>query len=129
MPIPRPSLTDWRDSPRKRRREKYANVRSEYGGETFDSKAELARWVDLQLLRKGKVITDLQRQVSFELIPKQVRPSGGVERPCCYVADFVYFEGGKRVVEDVKGALTPEYRLKRKLMLHVHGIEIREIKA
>lgn len=129
VPAPRPSLTEWRDSPRKRRREKYANVRSVYQGENFDSKAELKRWVDLLLLQKAKQISGLERQVPFVLIPRQTRPSGGVERECTYVADFVYVEGGKRVVEDVKGALTPEYRLKRKLMLHVHGIEIREIKA
>ncbi len=66
----------------------------------------------------------------FVLIPRLTRPSGGVERETAYLADFVYLdEAGHRVVEDVKGAATPEYRLKRKLMLHVHGIEIREIKA
>ncbi|MBI5259803.1 MAG: DUF1064 domain-containing protein [Burkholderiales bacterium] len=130
-PLPaRPSLTDWRDHPRQKRHEKYSNVRCEFEGQKFDSKAELKRWLDLRLLLRAREITNLERQVSFELVPKTTRPSGGVERAVHYIADFVYTDRrGLRVVEDVKGAATPEYRLKRKLMLHVHGIEIREIKA
>lgn len=50
-----------------------------------------------------------------------------VERECSYKADFVYTEGGETVVEDVKGYRTKEYIIKRKLMLHVYGIRIREI--
>lgn len=126
----RPSLTDWRDNPRQRRHEKYANVRCEHNGEKFDSKAELRRWLDLCLLAKAREITKLERQVPFLLIPKTARPSGGHERECSYIADFVYVDRtGRRVVEDVKGCATPEYRLKRKLMLHLHGVEIREVKA
>lgn len=66
-------------------------------------------------------IRGLKWQVRFELIPKQ---SG--ERACHYVADFVYEENGVRVVEDCKGMRTPLYVVKRKLMLFVHGIKIRE---
>lgn len=127
--LKRPSLMDWRDAPRARRREKYANVRCEVDGEKFDSKAERDRWLALKLLQRAKQIRELQRQVKFVLIPAQRRPSGGSERECSYVADFVYLVGGTRVVEDVKGAATPEYRIKRKLMLQVHGVEIREVKA
>jgi hypothetical protein len=47
-----------------------------------------------------------------------------------YLADFVYLtKEGARVVEDVKGAVTPEFRLKRKLMLHVHKIEVQEVRS
>lgn len=128
--IARPSIIDWRGAPRQRRHEKYRNVRCEHEGQRFDSRAELRRWLALLLLQRAGEISELRRQVPFVLIPKQRRPSGGHERECSYVADFVYVDRrGQRVVEDVKGAVTPEYRLKRKLLLHVHGIEIREVAA
>ena len=47
-----------------------------------------------------------------------------------YVADFQYVENGKLVVEDVKSKITqenPVYRIKKHLMMSVHGIEINEI--
>jgi hypothetical protein len=68
--------------------------------------------------------------VPFELIPAQVSPSGKRERPTMYLADFVYRTAdGIEVVEDVKGAVTPEFRLKRKLMLWRHGIEVKEVRS
>lgn len=124
------TLTALRDQPRQREDRKYRNVVVETEAGRFDSKAEHRRWLYLDQLRRAGEIRDLQRQVPFELIPAQVRPSGGKERPTVYVADFVYEDRtGARIVEDVKGASTPEYRLKRKLMLWRHGVEIREIKA
>lgn len=54
------------------------------------------------------------------------KPPKLVERACEYVADFVYIENGKTVVEDAKGVKTPEYRIKRKLMLERYGIKIKE---
>ena len=90
-------------------------------GQVFDSVKEYHRWGMLKLLERAGRISDLKRQVSYELIPKQQG-----ERACSYVADFTYMEGGKLVVEDCKGFRTPEYRLKRKLMLWVHGIRIKE---
>ena len=50
-----------------------------------------------------------------------------LEREVSYVADFVYTENGKRIVEDTKGFKTKDYIIKRKLMLHVHGIRIKEV--
>lgn len=90
-------------------------------GQVFDSVKEQHRWGMLRLLERAGRISDLKRQVSYELIPKQQG-----ERACSYVADFTYMENGKLVVEDCKGFRTPEYRLKRKLMLWVHGIKIKE---
>ena len=67
--------------------------------------------------------------MTAKLMPPQ-RPSGGWERETKYLADFAYrTKDGTIVVEDVKGAVTPEFRLKRKLMLHVHGIEVQEIRS
>jgi hypothetical protein len=109
---------------------KYGNVRVVVNGIAFDSKAEARRWEYLLMLSKAKEITDLQRQTPYELIPAMVAPSGKKQRPTTYLADFTYrTKAGAFIVEDVKGAVTPEFRLKRKLMLHVHGIEIQEIRS
>ena len=90
-------------------------------GQVFDSVKEFHRWGCLRLLERAGRISDLRRQVSFELIPKQKG-----ERACSYVADFVYYENGQLVVEDCKGFKTEVYRIKKKLMLWVHGISIKE---
>lgn len=128
----RPSMIDMRDRPaeRQKRTQKYGNTKVEDAGRTFDSKAEHKRWQYLAMLEKAGEIRDLRLQVPFELIPAQVTPSGKKERPTVYLADFVYLDrDNKTVVEDVKGAVTPEFRLKRKLMLHVHGIEVKEVRS
>ena len=129
----RPSLTAMRDAPAEkvRRTQKYGNQKVVDKGITFDSKAEHKRWAYLVMLEKAKEIRDLRLQVPFELIPAQVSPSGKKERPTVYLADFTYIDArtGKTIVEDVKGAVTPEFRLKRKLMLHVHGIEVQEVRS
>lgn len=95
-------------------------------GETFDSVKEYNRYRELLLLARAGKIHDVIRQVKFELIPKQ-----DGERACNYIADFVYWEGDKMVVEDVKGykngAAYELFKIKRKLMLARHGIRIREV--
>ena len=106
---------------------KYHNRKVTRDGETFDSVKEYRRFCELRLLEKAGAVTDLRRQVKFELIPAQRIDGKVAERACSYVADFVYMENGQQVVEDTKGMRTQEYRLKRKLMLWVHGIRIREM--
>lgn len=105
---------------------KYHNRKVTRDGETFDSVKEYRRFCELRLLERAGAVTDLRRQVKFELIPAQRIDGKVAERACSYVADFVYMENGQQVVEDAKGMRTQEYRLKRKLMLWVHGIRIRE---
>lgn len=87
----------------------------------FDSKREAKRAQELELLQKCGEISDLRYQVPFELIPKI-----GKSRAAFYVADFVYNENGQMVVEDAKGFKPAVYLLKKKLMLYVHNISIRE---
>jgi hypothetical protein len=128
----RPTINDMRDHPaeRQKRGQKYGNSKIVDSGITFDSKAEHKRWQHLVLLEKAGEIKDLRLQVPFELIPAQVSPLGKKQRPTVYLADFCYTDkAGRKVVEDVKGAVTPEYRLKRKLMLWRHGIEIQEVRS
>lgn len=101
---------------------KYNNIKTVVDGITFDSKKEAQRYQVLKMLERAGAITDLKCQVAFELIPKQQG-----ERAVKYIADFVYKENGKVVVEDVKGKRTQVYILKRKLMLWVHGIRVVEV--
>ena len=106
-------------------------------GNSYDSKKEYRRYRELQLLERAGQITNLRRQVKFVLIPAQREPEqsgprGGrkpgtlIEREVAYYADFAYEVNGNTVVEDCKGVRTPEYRIKKKLMLWVHGIRILE---
>ena len=122
---------------------KYGNKKVMYDGIVFDSKKEAVRYAELKLLERSGHITDLERQVPFELIPTlreepneqykrgakkgQFKPGKVIERPCYYIADFVYTEDGKKVVEDTKGFKTKDFIIKRKLMLYVHGIRIKEV--
>jgi len=88
---------------------------------------ECKRYEDLLLLAHIGEISDLQLQVSYMLIPKQVGAKRH-ERAVGYVADFVYKDkAGNTVVEDSKGMKTREYIIKRKLMLQIHGITITEV--
>ena len=87
---------------------KYGNIKTiTSDGIKHDSKKEANRWCVLKLLERAGKIQDLQRQVKYELIPKQ-----DGERPVYYIADFVYMENGNKVVEDAKGMRTKEYKLK-----------------
>ena len=105
-------------------------MRNKYGakkvmlddGQVFDSKREYRRWCELVLLEQAGQISELRRQVVFELIPKQ-----DGERACKYVADFVYRDQtGKTVVEDCKGLRTDAYRIKRKLFQWRYDMKIKE---
>lgn len=118
---------------------KYGSSKFIIDGIVFDSKKEAFRYQELKLLERAGTITDLQRQVKFVLIPTQrepdtTGPKGGIhkgkiiEKECAYFADFVYKTAdGLQIVEDTKGMKTTEYIIKRKLMLHVHGIRIHEV--
>lgn len=106
---------------------KYQSKKTVVDGITFDSAKEAKRYAELRLLQRAGQIFELQRQVPYVLVPKQVIDGKTVERPVVYKADFVYTENGSEVVEDVKGLRTKEYIIKRKLMLWQHGIQIREV--
>lgn len=123
---------------------KYYNIKTKTtDGIVFDSCKEARRWEQLLLLQRAGEITDLQRQVTYELIPAQYETieryskTGKrlqdkvklVERKVEYVADFVYHDSksGELIVEDTKGVRTKDYVIKRKLMYAVYGIKIREV--
>ena len=111
---------------------KFGNKKTTIDGITFDSRHEAYRYAELKLMERTGLIHELQLQVPFELIPKQMDGKRVAERAVIYKADFVYQipeENGEShiVVEDAKGVKTKEYILKRKLMRWIHGIEIKEV--
>ncbi len=109
---------------------KYRAKKTICNGETFDSRKEAARYRELLLLEKAGKISNLRRQVKFELLPKQTDENGKcIEKACTYKADFVYRDNelNREIVEDVKGMRTDVYKIKRKLMLYMRGIRISEV--
>lgn len=121
---------------------KYHSTKTQVGEITFDSIKEARRYNELLLMERSGVISDLERQVRFILIPAQrmpgtIGPRGGfkrgklLERELAYVADFVYMRDGQKVVEDVKGykagTAYTVFTIKRKLMLYVYGIKVEEV--
>lgn len=115
-------------------------------GETFDSKKEYRRYCELKLLERAGKIKNLEKQVKFVLIPAQYetyerygkkgrRLKDGqklLEKECAYIADFRYqdIHTGELIVEDVKSEATKKkesYIIKRKLMLSVFKIKIKEV--
>ena len=106
-------------------RSKYRARKTTVDGITFDSRKEADRYLVLKGLEKDGSIEDLRRQVRYELVPA-FDVDGRHYRPVYYVADFVYVEDGKEVVEDVKGMRTDVYRLKSKLFAYRYGMSITE---
>ena len=124
---------------------KFNAKKIEFNGIKFDSKKECERYKVLKNLEEKGEISNLELQKKFILIPKQemeyeeTLKSGKIktktrtiEREISYIADFYYKDkDGKEVVEDVKGckfgAAYNIFVIKRKLMLYIHNIQIKEI--
>lgn len=110
---------------------KYRAQKTVVDGITFDSKKEAKRWCELRLLEKAGHIMNLERQHAIWLtigntpIKKKSKgyPNG---RRVKWIADFVYFEGTKRIYEDTKGFRTREGALKIAIVeaMHPH-VEVR----
>jgi len=107
---------------------KYRNVPTEVDGIKFPSKKQANRYRELKLMQRAGAIMGLELERWFDLVVNGVRIAK-------YRADFTYAEVIKKapdveelveVVEDSKGFRTREYRIKKKLMKAIHGIEIRE---
>ena len=101
------------------KKNKYNAVRKSVDGLSFHSTGEARRYADLKWLAQAGRITNLRLQVRYPLAVNGIYVT-------TYTADFVYLENGTEVVEDFKGHKTPEYRLKKALMLAVHGVTITE---
>jgi hypothetical protein len=98
---------------------KYRNVRTEVDGITFASRREANRYGELKLLERAREIQGLTLQPAYDLVIDGTKI-------CRYVGDFRYIERDHVIVEDSKGCKTREYKIKKKLMKAIFGIEIRE---
>lgn len=102
---------------------KFHAIKTTIDGVVFDSRKESRRYGELLLLQKANEIRGLELQPKFTL-----KVNG--EMICNYFGDFAYFEGDRRIVEDVKSGptRTPVYRLKIKLLLALNpGLDHREV--
>ena len=98
---------------------KYNNVKCTYSGIKFDSIGERNRYRELEMMQNqcGQII-ELKTQVKFPIIVNEVKI-------CNYIADFTYHnKNGDYIVEDFKGVQTSIFKLKKKLMKAVYGIDI-----
>lgn len=101
---------------------KYHNVKTIIEGIKFDSKKEAARYKELCLLFRAGEIKDLECQPKYP-----IKING--QKICSYIADFRYRNKGKGewIIEDVKGFKTAIYRLKKKLVFALYGVEVNEV--
>lgn len=98
---------------------KYKNVRTDSDGIKFDSKKECDYYGILKLRKAAGELT-FERQVKYDFTINGVLV-------CSYVADFVLQFPCYKLVVDVKGMCTPMYKIKKKLMKAVYGIDITEV--
>lgn len=105
----------------KKGKSKYNNQKIEYDGIKFDSKREAGRFLELRMMERAGLVKNLRLQVPYEL-----NEEGKFSYK--YIADFVYFDVEKNyeIIEDAKGAKTVTYKKKKKLMLKIYGINIKE---
>ena len=110
---------------------KYGNRKVVVDGLTFDSKRESQRWGELQMLERAGHIRDLRRQVAYELVPGVKFTGDKRAKPAIrYFADFVYVEGDRETIEDIKSPASANlqaFKLKRHLLLALHGREVKVI--
>ena len=123
---------------------KYHNKKVIVDGVTYDSKREYARWSFLKTMEQQGLISELKRQVKFELIPpikeekvvqlktKEKTTEKTVQRAIEYIADFVYMKGDTMVVEDIKasskmGAIDRVFLIKEKLFRYRYGFCIKRV--
>lgn len=110
---------------------KIQHVKIKVGDVEFDSIAEHDRYIELLLMQKAGVISDLECHPSYEVIPKQETPEGRQNfRNVIYTPDFRYKRDGKEIVEEVKSEFTrkeKDYVLRRKMLYFTKGIYVEEI--
>lgn len=99
---------------------KYRNIKVEIDGYVFDSKKEANRYAELSCLERAGEIKNLELQPKYEIVLNS-------RKICTYKADFLYIQAGRIIVEDVKGIRTAVYKLKKKLVEALYGIQIVEI--
>lgn len=117
------TAAEYRKQASQPRRSKYRNRKTVVDGITFDSKREAAYYSELKLREKAGEVYEVELQRPFALTVNG-------KLICTYRSDFHFFDAiaNRRRVVDTKGFVTPEFKLKAKLMQAVHGIEVEIVK-
>lgn len=105
---------------------KYNAKKVTYDNIQFDSKFEAIYYAFLkELLKQGK-ISALQRQVKYEILPRQTDAIGKFKyHPVEYKSDFEYDDvQGVHHTVDTKGFKTADFRIKQKLFYYRTNREI-----
>lgn len=105
---------------------KYRALKTTVGGITFDSCLEAKRYTQLKMLEKAGTIKNVQIQPKFRLM-NSFKYNGKTIKAIDYIADFMYEEDGKKIVEDVKGIRTKEYIIKSKLFIKKYILELKYV--
>ena len=104
---------------------KYNNKKVVIDGITFDSKAEGQFYEYLKELKEAGEVVTFELQPVFILQDGFVRYDGKKILPIKYKADFkVEYKDGTEDVIDIKGMLTPEFKLKRKMFWKRYEMEL-----
>lgn len=109
---------------KKSKNPKYKNSKVEIRGIVFDSKKEGNRYVELTMMEKAGIISDLKVKPDAFVLAPAVKLNNRTKPALRYFPDFSYIKSGIFVVEDTKGVQTEAFRIKRHLMKSIHGIEI-----
>ena len=112
---------------------KYHAIKETVDGHVFPSRSEARRYCDLKLLQTAGIISDLKLQPEFPIVidgrPLRIRGKRGIGKPIIAIMDFEYIENGVKIIEDRKGMDVRYSRIKRALVEHLYGIEIRVTEA
>lgn len=97
---------------------KFKNKKTEIDGIKFDSEMESHYYLYLKELKEEGMVVDFELQPAFILQEGFIK-DGKKIRPITYKADFkvTYIDGHTEVI-DVKGKMTEEFKLKRKMLLY-----------
>lgn len=118
------SAAEFREAQTKPKRSKYRNVPTVVDGIRFASKREAAYYSELKMREKAGEVYEIELQRRYAL----TGPTGILM--ATYVADMVFYDAVQRKtrVVDVKGKETDMFRLKRKMMRALLGIEVEVVK-
>ena len=125
-----------------KRKQKYNASKTTIDGIIFDSRKEAKRYLFLKDLERSGDISNLHRQVTYELLPavteqviirlktKLKSTIRTLQRPITYRADFVYCRYGKVITEDVKASpkmIPADFKIKEKLFFYKYKYRITKI--
>lgn len=97
---------------------KYGNRKVEIDGHVFDSAIESRYYEQVKWLRTNGEILSFTLQPKY-LLQESFRKNGILHRKIEYIADFEILHIDKTIeVIDVKGMITPDFAIKRKLFEH-----------